>query len=74
MTRIELPVKLITVANEDLGVEEYEEGMVLITVAHITYITEQSGDKETTLITMIDGTDLTVLLNYTDVKELIGNG
>ena len=71
--RVELPVRVTTVANEDLGVEEYEDGRALFTIAHIAYITEQLSDKDTTLITMIDGRDITVLLSYSDVKELIGN-
>ena len=74
MTRVELPCKVITVANEDLGVDEFEEGTALITVAHIVFITEQLSNKDTTLVSMIDGSDITVLLSYSDVKELIGNG
>ena len=69
--RVELPVRVITVANKDLGVEEFEEGRALITVAHILFITEQLSDKDTTLISMIDGSDITVLLSYSDVKELL---
>ena len=72
--RVELPVRVITVTNEDLGVEEYEEGRALFTIAHIVFITEQLSDKDTTLVSMIDGSDITVLLSYSDVKELIGNG
>ena len=74
MTRVELPCKVITVANEDLGVDEFEEGTALITIAHIVFITEQVSNKDTTLISMVDGSDITVLLSYSDVKELIGNG
>jgi len=67
--RIELPVKAITVTNEDLGIEEYEETMALITVEHIVYMTEQKDS--TTLITMINRDDITVLLSYSDVKALL---
>ena len=71
MTTIELPVKTICLENEGLGIEEYEEGRALITVAHIMFVTEQIVLSDTTLITMTDGTDITILLNYSDVKELL---
>ncbi len=69
MKRIELPIRAITVENEEMGIDEFEDARALITIAHIIFVTEQPDN--TTLISMSDGTDIATSLSYSDVKELL---
>ena len=68
---IEVPARIISVANEDLGIDAPEEGRVLLVAEHIIYIVEQPDTPETVLVVMIDGAEIQVLLSYSDVKALL---
>lgn len=69
MTRIELPIKAITVENENLGIDEFEDAMAYLTVEHIVFVTAQPDG--TAMISMLDGTDITTSKSYIEVKAML---
>jgi len=71
MTRIEIPIKAITVENDKLEIDKFEIMRAQLSTAHIIFITEQPDN--TTVIYMADGYELECELSYSQVKELLAD-